>query len=217
MRYNPDNPDIISIVRKFWPILHTNRALWALFKDEPLLAFRRPKNLKDLLVKARIEYPPVDHHKEVYQLKHTTCPKITCRYCKILDKSWKIKSTLTETTHKVRIGCRISCLTPNVVYTLTCLKCKSQYVGETKRPIRKRIYEHVRSIELFGKAGIQATPVSEHFNKICKRPAKLRFQVVETIRSDPTKERTTELRRTRERFWILTLRTLEPMGINVFV
>ena len=168
-------------------------------------------------MKARIEYPATNKVKVVYRLRNTTCPVITCRYCKMLDKSWKIKSSFNNSVHKVRIGCRISCLTPNVVYTITCLKCKSQYVGETKRPIRKRIYEHVRSIEQFGKAGVQATPVSEHFNHTCRRPAKLRFQIVETIRSDPTQERTTDLRRRRERFWILNLRTLEPMGINVFV
>ena len=75
-----------------------------LFKEKPLLAFRRPKNLKDQLVKARIEYLAVNRHKEVYQLKNTTCPVITCRYCKMLDKSWKIKSSFTDTIHNMRIG-----------------------------------------------------------------------------------------------------------------
>ena len=46
-RFNPSNPDVTGIIRKFWPIWHTNRALWALFKDEP----------KDMLVKAKLGVP----------------------------------------------------------------------------------------------------------------------------------------------------------------
>jgi hypothetical protein len=217
MKYNPDNPDVKQLIRKCWPILHTNRALWSLFKEEPMVAYRRQKNLKDYLVKAKIDYPPTVIPRQVYQLKNTTCPVITCKYCKLLNKKWTLTSSFMQTNHRVRIGCRISCRTTNVVYTITCQKCKLQYVGETKRELRRRMYEHVRSIEQFGKPGIQATPVADHFNHDCKRPAKLQFQIVETIRADPTKESTTNLRRKRETFWILTLRTLEPMGMNVFV
>jgi hypothetical protein len=100
---------------------------------------------------------------------------------------------------------------------MTCLKCLSQYVGETLRPLKKRMYEHMRTINNFGQTGIQATPVSEHFNIICKRPPKYMFQIIETIRGDPKLEATMTHRRKRETFWILTLRTLEPFGINVHV
>jgi hypothetical protein len=79
------------------------------------------------------------------------------------------------------------------------------------------MYEHMRTINEFGKPGIKATPVSEHFNNICRRPHKFKFQIIETIRGDPKLEATTIHRRKRETFWILTLRTLEPFGINVHV
>ena len=113
--------------------------------------------------------------------------------------------------------CRTSCLTPNVIYCITCLKCQNQYIGETKRKICKRIYEHLRTINNFEKDNIVPTPVSEHFNIQCKRPAKLRFQIIETINADPDLENTTTLRRKRESWWILTMRTIEPFGMNVHV
>ena len=135
----------------------------------------------------------------------------------ILNKKWKIKSSFLDTTFNVRIGCRISCRTPNVVYVITYQKCYAHYVGETKRPVRERMYEHLRSIENYGKAGIQKTPVADHFNLGCKRPARLQFHIVQTIRADPKKEGCTNLRRHRELFWMLTLRTLDPLGMNVHI
>ena len=100
---------------------------------------------------------------------------------------------------------------------ITCLKCETQYVGETKRQLKTRMYEHIRSIDKYGKYGVQTTPVSEHFNGACKRPAKLNFQILETITGDTTLSETTKTRRKRETWWILNLRTLEPMGMNVHV
>jgi hypothetical protein len=35
----------------------------------------------------------------------------------------------------------ISCELKNVIYCITCKKCQAQYIGETGRPIRQRIYE----------------------------------------------------------------------------
>ena len=147
--------------------------------------------------------------------QETTCPVICCKYCRNMSKSSKAYSSFLERPIKTKISCRISCLTPNVVYVITCLKCFFQYVGETKRELRRRIYEHLRSIEKFGQPNIQSTPVSEHFNLHCQKPAHLNFQVVEVINKDPKIENTTTLRRKRESWWILTLRTLDPLLIHL--
>ena len=73
--------------------------------------------MKDMLVSSRVVYPP---EEEVLtpKLRNTcmTCPTITCQYCKYLDKSDSVHSSFLEKTWKGSIGCRISCLTDNVVY-----------------------------------------------------------------------------------------------------
>ena len=215
--FNPQNPNIMGSIKLFWPILQTSKTLRRIFPDPPMCAFRRPRNLKDMLVKATTQYPPPTplEKPEVIPLRNTTCPKITCVYCKYLDKNKTATSSVLGITLKCKVYCRISCLTPNVVYLITCLKCNLQYVGETKRPLQKRIYEHMRTINKFGSPGIQSTPVSEHFNNNCSRPARLRFQILETIRGDPTSIETLTHRRKRELWWILNLRTLDPLGINI--
>jgi hypothetical protein len=112
-------------------------------------------------------------------------------------------------------NCLLLYLIPNVIYSITCLKCKSQYIGETKRQIRKIIYKYIRTIDNNGKPGILSTPVSEHFNIQCKIPAKHQFFVLETIMADPLLENTTISNRKRKLYWILTLRTLERFGVNI--
>ena len=168
-----------------------------------------------MLMKAKLTYPPEEQTPSKFpKLKNTTCPTITCRYCKLLHKEKMITSSFLNSKLTTRVNCRISCLTNNVIYCITCLKCSAQYVGETKRQLKKCMYEHLRSIDCFHK--VQPTPVSEHFKLECKRPACLKFQILETIRGDPTSVETTKHRRMREKWWILNLRSLDPAGINKF-
>ena len=76
------------------------------------------------------------------------------------------------------------------------------------------MYEHIRSIEKFGYRTVPYTPVGEHFNKVCHKPARYIFQILETIKGDPHSPATKNHRHNRELWWILNLRTLDPLGLN---
>ena len=71
----------------------------------------------------------------------------------------------------------ISCEISNVVYCITCNKCKDQYVGETIRKFRDRIYEHKYSVRI--NSANKSTPVSLHFNKRGHKISDMMFQVLE--------------------------------------
>ena len=215
--YNPGNPDIMQIIHKYWPLISSSRTLGKIFPSSPLGAFRRQKNLKDLLVASKLRYPPPPPRAPPPNPRNTTCPKITCRYCRIMDKAKTATSSALNTNIKTRYSCTVSCLTPNVVYLIICLKCQSQYIGETQRKVKERIGEHLRFIKNFGNPNVKDTPVSQHFNICCKKPAQLRFQILEVIRANPALESTTKLRKRREKWWVLTLRTLDPLGMNVSI
>lgn len=51
--------------------------------------------------------------------------------------------------------------TSNVVYLVTCRRCKKQYVGKTEQALKQRHYGHRREIEL------QSTPLGKHFAGEC--------------------------------------------------
>ena len=52
--YNPSLPSLNNVIKKYYPFLTTTERCQEAFKDTPLLAYRRPKNLRDFLVKAKL-------------------------------------------------------------------------------------------------------------------------------------------------------------------
>ena len=61
--YHLGLPKIANILKKHLPILHASDGLRDAVPDPPMVAFRRPKNLRDLLVRAELKNsgPPCIH------------------------------------------------------------------------------------------------------------------------------------------------------------
>ena len=54
--YDPRLPSISNIVQKHWRTMTKDPYLKQIFQEPPLIAYKRPKNIKDLIIKAKI--PP---------------------------------------------------------------------------------------------------------------------------------------------------------------
>ena len=52
--YNPDLPPMRRIVNQRWNLLHEDERLKKVFNNRPITAYRKPKNLKDLLVRLKL-------------------------------------------------------------------------------------------------------------------------------------------------------------------
>ena len=70
-------PKLSAITKKMFPILHTTQRLQKVFPDTPLHAYRRPKNLRDLLVHAELSPPELST-----ALGSTPCGSRRCLTCK---------------------------------------------------------------------------------------------------------------------------------------
>lgn len=94
-------------------------------------AYKRNKNLKDILVKSKLYQVPINNPK-IQAIKEFE-PKrfITNPKTKLVFKVWP---SLSE---------HIS----NCVYLIYCTKCHAQYVGETKNSLRSRLYQHRHNIK----------------------------------------------------------------------
>ena len=55
----------------------------------------------------------------------------------------------------------MNCQDSNIIYLITCLHCKEQYIGETERKLSKRFAEHQGYVK--GRDLTKAT--GNHFNK----------------------------------------------------
>ena len=86
------------------------------------------------------------------------CNRTVCRTCPHVNSSSKI----TTPKGHVNITGNFSCITENLVYSLSCIKCPSTvYIGETGRRLADRFRENRRDVI----NGRNDLPVPPHFNQ----------------------------------------------------
>ena len=144
------NPPIGSLVRNNWNIIQNTEELTQIFKDKPLVGYRRLPNLKDMLTSSSINYPPVPKPLGTPPVHVPACTRLgKCTYCPKIKKVEQITSFHSKRIFKCQalpLKHKITCELSNVIYMINCNQCGLQYTGETKRPIRNRMYEHYSSV-----------------------------------------------------------------------
>lgn len=71
--YHPSLANLARVARKHLPMLHTSQRLRRAIPEPPLIAFRRPRNLRDLLVRARSQGHTTPHlHMLMQATPHAT-------------------------------------------------------------------------------------------------------------------------------------------------
>ena len=198
--HHPELPKLQSIVRKHWDILGTSDRLQQAFPNEPVIAYRRPKNLKDLLVRAKVDLPP----KVNGSSKQSVKPR--CKVCLSIQQTNTFVSSVTSRKYIIRQ--QIDCSTENVVYLLECKKCKIQYVGENKNELRLRFNQLKYSI----RSNAVEFPVAAHFNKEGHT-----LEDISVVGIDHCHSWSDEKSKSKENFWILQLRTKQSSGLNLAV
>jgi hypothetical protein len=97
-----------------------------LFSELPVVAFRRPKSIKDTLVRAVVSRLS----STVGQCK--PCGDKRCKCCLQLQHALVFHSKTTGKEYK--IFCNVNCKTPNVVYLLDCHVCGRVAIRRRKCP-----------------------------------------------------------------------------------
>ena len=145
-----------TLLKSAFPILeaseHTKEL--ALF-DLPIVAYKRPKNLRDLLVHTRPPRPARDKNTANGTRQ---CGSARCKTCAMVQNIQEIQFANQPGRREVIRG-KFTCASTNVVYLLTCTACQAAYVGETGCTLRERMNGHRSAIE-----NGEDTPVADHFN-----------------------------------------------------
>ena len=261
-RYNPNDDSLRTIVQNNWDILGTSSTTSHIHQRKLLTGYRRPKNLRDILVKAQVSFKEGDEKNNPLHIPlaiptptptsvqnpdlrqttldkflrplatpctHTVPPPVLkkhlgtstkergfsfcntqlCKYCKLLDKSGNIISHYTHEHHHCMKN--ISCRSSNVIYCLTCNNCGKQYVGQTLRRIKDRLYEHLRDIDTLNKD----KPLGVHFSQSCQANPSIKVHILEFIKKPPRSPEALIIRNRIEKRWIHLLRTPVPLGLNL--
>ena len=193
--YHPVLKNLNSILKQNLPILHSNKRMVEVFKEPPLAAYRRPRNLKDMVVRTRLDNPlPNGGFK--------TCSDRRCLLCKHSSDTVSFNSPVTGRCYRI-LG-SLSCQTDNCIYLISCKVCQKQYIGETG-DLRRRINNHRSTI----KTKKINEPVGEHFNLEGHKWEDMTVVVI-----DHNPRWTDAQRKSKEKFWMHRLKSFRPNGIN---
>ena len=96
-----------------------------------MIAFRRCKNLKDTLVRARLSN---EGNWGTDKRRCCRCVESRCQVCNVMTNSEHFHSNVDS--REYRINHSFNCDSSNVVYLLECTVCGVQYVGSTCTPFR---------------------------------------------------------------------------------
>ena len=130
-----------ALNRKIFEILHRNQFIMEsdeehskVLPEVPRVAFRKPKNLKNILVHAKVRSDDF-----IEQLGCGGCNgRANCELCRILMESKTFSSQKSGRTFDIRVG-RLHCNSTGVVYLLECKTCGLQYVGSSWPRFRLRV------------------------------------------------------------------------------
>ena len=164
------------------------------FKDLPIVAYRRDTNLCDVLV----------HGKTNRTLRKVNQPcQDGCDMCALIAVA-AIQDSMGQKTFDVIKN--VNCQQRNVVYAINCARCGVVvYVGETERQLQERMKEHLRDVRLE-----KDKPINGHFSASNHSCADLRFSILQKMYTTDRIER-----QINESAWIYRLKTARPLGCNV--
>lgn len=144
--------------------------------------------------------PRTSPHNSTQTIQPRICNHQKCATCRHFNTNQFFKSTTNNTRYRIRQS--FSCSSTNIIYLITCRKCRKRYVGKTTRTLRERINHH-RSTILTD----QNRYLSIHFNFPDHQLDHLTVQIIDSANSP------NELKHLKH-FWINKLQTIKPKGLN---
>jgi hypothetical protein len=201
LTYDPRLPSIQNIQAKHWRSMTSQDPyLSEVYPKPPLTAFRRQRNVRDHLVRAKVPTDP-----KPYPSRNQRGMKKCGRDCTACPYIREVKS-LYINNNEWKLNKSFNCEVSNCVYLIECKKnnCKMKYVGETKRILKFRLAEHRGYIT--SKDESKAT--GEHFNSPGHSLSDLTITVLEKVKSSDTL-----YRKEREKYFIRKFNTFYK-GLN---
>ena len=150
------------------------------------------------------------------------CGSNRCRTCSHIEECNFFFSNTTGQRYKPKIcdGGSLDCRSENIIYLMFCKVCNFQYVGETKNRLQTRFSKHKSDI----RSGNACQIIHKHFEESGHGIDNCKVLPIEKIDSRPASHQDlsgseldraiTRFRLEREKFWISTLQTAYPFGLN---
>ena len=201
--YHPKLPSITNITRKHWNVMcDDSPKLKRCFPNPPVVAYKRHKNLRDLLIRSKVQTRR-SSKRIIGGFK--ICGRM-CTLCRYIPNDGIKHHKCYKTGIVYDISTPVNCTTTNVIYKISCKRCpKWVYIGETGQRFCERFTAHRGYVN---KKEVDK-PTGCHFNKKGHTLLDMTPIIIEEVRpkNDPN------LRLIRESYWITLYQSVE-FGAN---
>ena len=195
--WHPSLATLPSILKNHLHLIKSDSTLEKLFQIQPSVAFRKPKSLRNQLIRSDILAPTKDSQECTIN-----CGK-NCMICKSLASSTTIKNNKKKNA-KSKIRDFGTCQSRNLVYAVRCKKCDVLYVGQTGETLQKRMSKHRYDC----KKRPSNCELAQHFHQNHDLENDMEIHILQTgLKTEAERE-------FHEDRWICRLQTLQPHGIN---
>ena len=194
--WHPSLSKLPTILKKHYHLLQSDQNLSKVFPDPPSVAFRRPKSIRNHLIRGDI----------LPTKKELTCTMPcgkNCKICKCLSSETEITNPKVKKTIQ-RIKDFGTCDSRNLIYAVRCKKCNVLYVGHTGERLKDRMSKHRYDC----RKRPDNTELSFHFHPNHDPEKDMEIFILQTGL------KTVEEREFYEDRWICRLQTLQPTGVN---
>ena len=131
--YDPRLPNIGKILKENHKVmLESDGRLKGAFPKPPMVCFKRPPNIKDILCRAKL--PPKRSNMRTKKPGMRRCTKPFCRMCPytgLQPDQLREFISFAHSGERIDIKSPIDCQDSNVLYELHCVKDSLAYLGET--------------------------------------------------------------------------------------
>ena len=195
--WDPRLPSLPAIKKKHWRAMTTTDPyLKEVFPEPPLTAYKRQKNIRDYLIRAKIPPLQADRPRRDFSgMKKCGKQCLACPYIQEGKKVFSVNNKFSWSINK-----EVTCNTYNIVYLIQCNKenCRKQYIGESERVLKNRLAEHIGYV----KSKNINQPTGEHFNLPGHTLSNMNILILEKV-----KNFNTNYRKEREKYLIRKLNT----------
>ena len=124
--YNSSLPNIGKIINQYWNLLKYSKSesVRKLFNCKPIVTFKRPSNLQDILVQSKL-------NRTVNSGSVSKCNRPHCSHCLSIVESNSYLSTAASASFSIRDN--FTYASSDVIYLITCKKFNIQYIGQTQQ------------------------------------------------------------------------------------
>ena len=182
-------------------------SLSLLFPSPPQLSYRRNPTLRDSLVRASLpgssrpptgQVPPIPINR--LEPRMIKCADGRCKVCPKAEGRRILFSTVSNTPYAFHET--FTCTDTSLIYWIVCDKCGKLYIGLTSNSLKVRFRAHRHSSETR-----KLIPLYRHF-------ARKSHNFLRDHRIVPLEHCEPDALAEREAYWIRTLHTLIPYGLN---